>query len=317
MKTAAPPDETVTDASVPVAGVSAPVAARPAGSTGEPVSNGGHDSSEEQERLHAPPPPPPQMTAPSAMATTMGLLVVAVIVFVGCTAMAWFVSTRSPDVYGAEAELMVPVRNDGQPRDVERELGTQMAIIDGPGVLQPAAERLGLQPQQLDKSVSASVVDGTQIIRVRATGADRDEAVRILDGVVEEYTAGSTAGGQDDARRYLEEQLTSVSDELAQLQRALDAHRRQAVVDPARDRELSAQIASRSQRQTALQDQLLQMELEDLQAGSATVVSSPRALVDRVAPQPVRSAAMGSLAGLVLATGILVGGRRLLRGGAP
>jgi uncharacterized protein involved in exopolysaccharide biosynthesis len=249
--------------------------------------------------------------------TTWALLLLAVAVVVVCAATAWSVSARTTMVYAADAELLVPVRADGEPQDIERELATQTVVIDGPGVLQPAAEELGMAPDDLDDAISTSVVEGSQIIRVRARGANGDEAVRRLEEVLRAYTSVDVSSSQTEAHRFIDDQVRTVNDEQARLQQELDAVRRlPAPGDPARDRELTEQMQVRTQRLTTLQDQLLQIELQNLQSNAARVISPPTAKDQPIEPMPVRSAALGALAGLVLAAGLLAVGRWLTGGRA-
>jgi capsular polysaccharide biosynthesis protein len=256
-----------------------------------------HDSAESPPSLHRIP---------------VGLIAVAVLVVVVSTGTAWFVGGRGPDLYAARADLLVELGQVSDTNEAERLLTTQVVVIEGPGVLEPAAETLGLSRQGLDAAVSASLVEGSQVIRVEATDRSADQALRMTTAVVDQYASAPSESPLEETRAFVEEELDAVTAAITRLQAQLDQERAAASPDPNADRTLNSQIQAQTQRQASLQNELLQLELQDRQTTQhARVIAPPAALDEPVAPTPERAAALGLIAGLILAAGIVALGWRL------
>jgi uncharacterized protein involved in exopolysaccharide biosynthesis len=213
----------------------------------------------------------------------LGLLA-CVIVALGAAigfASSWLI----PREYGARSEVLYTLRED-QPTGFLREdrnLTTQVVLIDSRPVLGPVARANGLTVDELAGKVSASVAEGSEIIEIEVRDADRGRGRRLVDAVTARYLAVANGTG-DESREYLEGQLAAVDAEL-------DA----PGVTP-------AQRAALSSRRTDVLGRLDTVTLAGPQArrlGASYITSGP------VTPRRALAAAAGALVGLLVAAAVV------------
>jgi capsular polysaccharide biosynthesis protein len=134
----------------------------------------------------APPQPLPRMGVLQAMRRSALLVVLPVILLVG-GAVAYGM-LRSP-TYTSEARLNVGGLSltqqtlAGYTTAVQQLAVAYSRAIDASPVVTPVARRLGLSPVDVASRVSATPVQGSPVIRVRATSKQRAEAQRLADAV--------------------------------------------------------------------------------------------------------------------------------------
>jgi capsular polysaccharide biosynthesis protein len=241
----------------------------------------------------------------------LSLIGLAIAVVLISTLTAYWVGGRGTSVYAADAEVVLDLGAVNDSMQAQRMLTTETVIIEGHGVLAPASDELGMDQSDLEESIDASVVTGSQIIRVRATSEDPERAEEIATSVLDAYLGSPRSTDVAEARSFLEEELETVSAAQAQLLAQIDQLRAAATPpNPAEERGLLEQSQSNIQRISTLQSELLRLQLRELEVGRPRLIAEPQALQDPIAPTPTRTAALGLLAGLVLATGILVMGLR-------
>jgi capsular polysaccharide biosynthesis protein len=241
----------------------------------------------------------------------LGVIVLAVLVAAVCSATAYWVGGRGPNVYAADAQVVIDLPDSVDSSQAERILATEAATIKGAGVLEPVAESLGVQLEDIEKATDASVIPGSQIIRIRASSEDPDRAGAIATAVVDTYIGAPRSDSGSAARSFIEGELAKVSSEQADVQTRLDQLRRQPTPpDPATERTLVEQSSTLDARIGALQSELVRLQLQELESGKPRLISAPRVLADPVAPTPMRTAALGLIAGLALAAALVVIGLR-------
>jgi capsular polysaccharide biosynthesis protein len=257
-------------------------------------------------RTHTPPGSGVDRNRGSRPRPGVSAILLAVLVVVVATAAAWWAGTRGPTVYGAEAELLVEVDAQNDP-SADRRLSTQLVVLEGTNVLGPAATELGLSLRELRRALDASVIRGSQVIRIEASAQSPERATEIVEAVTKEYLAQPPDPVAEEAREYLNRQLEAASAERESLREELAAITPpEGPAELAEAAELQAMVDRQVQRVSALQDQVIENELEQIRLGEPRVVTSPRALEEPLAPTPLRSAALGLLAGLVLAAVVIV-----------
>jgi capsular polysaccharide biosynthesis protein len=234
-----------------------------------------------------------------------GAAVLAVLVIIVCTLAAWLTGSRGPDTYGAEAELLLAFEVQSE-QAAERLLSSQIIVIEGGGVLSQAADELGMRPADLRRAMDASVVQGSQVIRVTATGATRGRAREVVAAVIDAYLGEAPDDGVTRTTAYLNDELDRLAGDRADLERRLAAAQAAATGETAGITDLRSEISRLREREVSLQDEVVRTEIRRIEVGQPRIVTAPRALEDRVAPTPLRSAALGLLAGLALAACVLV-----------
>jgi capsular polysaccharide biosynthesis protein len=239
-----------------------------------------------------------------AWPVSRGAAGLAVLVVVVCTLVAWLTGSRGPDTYGAEAEFLVAFDVQSE-QAAERLLSSQIIVIEGGGVLSRAAEELGMRPADLRRAVDASVVAGSQVIRVSATGATRERATEVVTAVTDAYLSESPDDGAARTVEYLTDELDAATAQRTELERQLAAAQA-ATGDAAGIADLRSRIDRARERESSLQDEVVRTEVRRIEVGQPRIVTAPRPLEHRVAPTPLRSAALGLLAGLALAAGVLL-----------
>ena len=125
---------------------------------------------------------------------------------------SWLIQAQ----YGARSEILYTLRED-QPTGFLREdrnLTTQVVLIDSRPVLEPVAVANGLTVNQLADKVTASVAEGSEIIEIEVRDADRREGLRLVNAVTRQYLAVAN-GTADENRTYLEDQLESIEAQLS------------------------------------------------------------------------------------------------------
>ncbi|MEZ0285297.1 MAG: hypothetical protein ACAH79_08715 [Thermoleophilia bacterium] len=190
---------------------------------------------------------------------------------------SWLIQAQ----YGARSEVLYTLRED-QPTGFLREdrnLTTQTVLIDSRPVLEPVAVANGLTVDQLADKVTSSVAEGSEIIEIEVRDADRQEGIRLVDAVTQQYLAVAN-GAFDENRRYLESQLTTVNERLSA-----------PGVTP-------GQRAALSSRRSDLLNRLDTLALTGPQArqlGASYTTSDP------VTPRRALAAAVGAIAALLVA----------------
>lgn len=182
--------------------------------------------------------------------------------------------------YAARSQLIYDIR-EAEPTGFLREdrnLTTQLILLESRTVLEPVATTNGLTVEELDAKLTASVIEGSEIIDVELLAPSRGTGLLLANAVNERYLAVVNDDGPDSTRAYLEGQLVAVQGQL----------------DTATPEEASSLADRRS-------DLAGQLDALNLAGPQATVLVPAYSAEEAVSPQPLVAAAAGGLAGVLIA----------------
>lgn len=223
---------------------------------------------------------------------------------------ALLVSLVLPAEYEANAEVLVIERDAGaaifgqllpelssQP---ERSLQTQVRLITRPARLEQVIRDLDLRmsPDALAAMVAVSASGQTNVVTIQATDGDAVRAAAIANAMATEYVSWSRTQRQGSLRNA----ITSVEQRLAVLEREAVALANDASGD---DEEAKVKLGIMTSSYALLSEKLEQLRInEELESGSAEVITP--AVVGRspARPAPVRNTVLGVMVGLVLGLGL-------------
>jgi uncharacterized protein involved in exopolysaccharide biosynthesis len=220
-----------------------------------------------------------------------------------------------PKTYGARAEILYSAsqpQQGGDPLQQDRQLSTQLVLLKSRAVLGPIAQKQGRRYEDLDKDVSVSVLENSNVIQVEARASTEPVALQTLQALTNGYLALS--GQPSGVARNLSAQLAEARQNTAQLQAripqlvsaVLAGTATQTSLDDAR-----AQLAASQAREKALQARIDEITLTGQAGPAAQVLTPPYALPDPVSPRPGIAAGIGALVGAIVAgTMLAVGARR-------
>jgi succinoglycan biosynthesis transport protein ExoP len=213
---------------------------------------------------------------------------------VAAVAGALGISFAQDPIYETEAQMLVEPRATasvfGQDptlnaQSLERAIQTEIQVLEGQAVRRRVQEDLGLP--SLPPEVRGSAVGSTDVVSVKVRSGDPEVAQRLADAYVDAYAS---------VRR--EQAVASLEAAGAELQAKID--------------ELQAQIdaVGASQRgplltqQAAFKQRLDQLQIDAaLTTGGTSVVKSAEEPTEPVEPQPVRTAALAAVLGLLVGLG--------------
>jgi capsular polysaccharide biosynthesis protein len=198
------------------------------------------------------PPSPPRFTVLEALRRQLPIAALPVVVLVVAALAAGYV--RSP-VYTSESRLNVGGLNLTQ-QSIEGYTAavTQLAVaysraIHADGVVDPVGHQLGQSPQQVIDHLSATPIQNSSVIRVRATADDAKGAERLADASADslvDYAIELNSGKSASGRLLIRFRAAS-----RELQRRLTTLRRTSPADPRR-RALQTQVdTARLEKNTA------------------------------------------------------------------
>jgi len=220
-----------------------------------------------------------------------------------------------PKTYGARAEILYSAsqpQQGGDPLQQDRQLSTQLVLLKSRAVLGPIAQKQGRWYEDLDKDVTASILENSNVIQVEAHASTQPAALQTLQAVTNAYLA--VAGQPSGVARNLTTQLAETRQNTAQLQTripqlvsaVLAGTATQASLDDAR-----AQLAASLDREKALQARIDEINLTGQSGPPAQVLTPPYSLPDPVSPRPPIATGIGALVGAVVAGAMLtIGSRR-------
>lgn len=210
-----------------------------------------------------------------------------------------------PKTYAARAEVLFPITQEqptGSALREDRNLTTQLLLIDGRAVLSPIAGQQGRSVEDLQSHVTASILESSEIIDLQVTDRSQDRALQTAQAVLTNYLALSQAG-QPTLRQRLETEIVGTNTALTDAQSKLAAQER-LVTDGTAKAETVAPLQNAVQSQQSRQQQLqAQLDAVNL-APVGQLLTSPYA-VGAVSPRPMFATLAGGLVGLVVA-GIVV-----------
>lgn len=228
--------------------------------------------------------------------------IVGVVVITATLAVASNLSaSRKKPIYAARAEITYSLDEERTPGLLrqDRRLSTQLVMISGRTVLGPVADELGLEWEELAEAVSAEVVDDSEVIRIEAQASDPDVARRVIDVVVDEYLEQATVEVSTDQRALLQAQLTAAEARRAEVTAALAGAQLQRFGVPVDAQQLLAENTSLLGQIDRLKAELTAVDLAQIDAQPAQLLTPPYILDEPVEPRVRRSTAIGAAVGLL------------------
>jgi hypothetical protein len=228
-----------------------------------------------------------------------------------------------PKEYAARAEILYEISTEkptGFLRE-DRSLTTQLVTLHSRQVLAPVAIANDVPVEQLEKQVTISLLDSSEIIQVEARAGDRDTAQNLTRSIVDRYRQVVLTQDGSGATGYLNTQLSQVQDGLAKARTELERQRTQQAYGASGTAALASgesQVQSLSDREQNLRRQLDELTVAGMDAPRTEVVVPPYGVPDPVSPQPGSAAASGALAAFVIAalTVVVIVHRRSRMSGA-
>lgn len=227
------------------------------------------------------------------------ILLGAVAGFVG--ALGW------PKTYAARAEILFPITEE-QPTGFLREdrnITTQLVLMTGRPVLDPVAAQQARPVEDLQRHVTASVLQSSEIIQVQVTDGSPQRALQTTQAVVNSYLVVNQTN-EPLLRQRLDTQLAAATVALTEAQNRLAAQQTEVTNG-------TAQAATLAPLQTAVQtaqtrQQQLQSQLDGVNQAQANPIAqliTPPYQAGVVSPNTGFAASAGALVGLLLAVGVV------------
>ncbi|MDV6011229.1 hypothetical protein [Haloechinothrix sp. LS1_15] len=215
-----------------------------------------------------------------------------------------------PPTHAARAEILYPITEE-QPTGFLREdrnLTTQLVYLRSHAVLGPVAQERGMSVNELERNVTVSLLDSSELIRIEVTDRSHRRALGALTSIVSTYLANDRQAPESEALDYVESELSDVRAELDQLTSELDELREERAggADVAAEiAGIAAEREAKIEREQSLRSELDSIRLVRLSGPYAELTTEPYALPDPVSPGPVTLAATGALTGSVIAAGVV------------
>ena len=197
-------------------------------------------------------------------------------------------------IYEAEAQMLVEPRATSNVfeqdptlnvQNLERAIQTEIQVLEGQTVRQRVQADLGLE--SLPPEVNASAVGSTDVVSVKVRSGDPVAARELADAYVQAYAS---------VRR--EQAVDALDAAGAELQSKIDQLDEQIQAAP------DDQRAGLLVQQSTFRQRLDQLQIDAaLTTGGASVVKSAEEPTDPVEPQPLRTAALAGVLGLLLGLG--------------
>lgn len=249
---------------------------------------------------------PPRRALPVARWTALGVVLVlvgAASAFVG--ALLW------PPTYAARAAVLYEISQEkptGFLRE-DRSLTTQLVLLRSRRVLGPVAAASGVPPEDLEKDVTISLLDSSEVIQVEARAATRQEAVRRTSAIVGQYMGLAGIDRTAAVETHLRDQLAATQ---ADLSAARSESERQRAIQSAGMSGYSSEVSSSEARVQSIEgrEQQLLSQIDEattvrMTASKPEVIAPAYAVRDQVSPKPLFATTAGALTGLVVAAAVV------------
>jgi len=234
------------------------------------------------------------------------LVLLCLLIIVGAAVAAYLYADRREETFGGRAEILFEGQEVGLATEAARQIATQEALLESASTLGPVAERFGLAPDDLDEDVSVESVGDSNVLRVTAGNADPAVAVEVSQAVAETYiaqVAGAESPELEEAKSLIQSRIEELTTQLADLQKGLRKGKQKLVAtrSSVKDGQVLAETESLLGRIATLQDRLTELEVQQITAARARILTPAYLLEEPLQPQPVRAGAGGAIAGLFVA----------------
>ncbi len=244
-------------------------------------------------------PTPPLLPRVPSWQTLLGLLLATLAITGLCAEGAFLVSLAQPKKW--EARSQIEYRGEAWVETAAEELSSRSRIS-------AVAEAEGIPIKKFEENLTAGAVPGTQILQYAYVDHDANLAYRVVQALTDSYLS-APENSLDDQIGRLEAKVGELESQLAVATAQLDAVATPPGEDPSAAERIAESDVNRIQTQLAeAENQLLEAELNAIKAEDQLpeVVTDTFVLNEPVSPRPLRRAAYGVLAGLVL-SGIFAG----------
>ena len=236
----------------------------------------------------------------------------ALAIVLACAALAYGVSAAGAASYGARTEIYYPLNGalaSGNFLREDRALSTQLVAMKSHAVLDPVAAQFKMTYDALSKKELVSILENSEVVRIEVDDASAAKAQSIVGAIAKSYL--KTQPDQDTlTEAFLNKQITSLESQIGSLTSrfdALEATRLASAtlanpnppVTPA-ETALQSQITANNSEVASLQSRLDAVTVDQLQQPHVSQLTQPYQN-GKVAPTPVRAAAAGALAGIMIA----------------
>ncbi len=238
----------------------------------------------------------------------LALLAVVIVLFGGVAgfggALLW------PPVYAARAEILYPITEE-QPTGFLREdrnLTTQLVLLQSRAVLGPVAAREGRSVAELEESLTVELLESSELIRIEVRDRSGEAARRLVEAIVQRYLDIYQVQHPSQVRQYLERELEDVRNRAEATRGRLLQLRAEAAAGLARDVEISTaedDLQPLIAREQEILRQLDQINIVSLAGPTAELLTPPYVLANPVSPRPQFAAATGALTALIIAAGVV------------
>jgi len=231
----------------------------------------------------------------------LGLLVILIVAVAGMG--AYIYAGGQPKVYGGQFKT---VYENGQATSADQILigmQTQKALAESAATLQPVADQYQMSLQTLTGRVSASVDGTSNVLTVTVSDPDATRASGIARAVAASYMKQSSSQNStqtSQARALIQRKIVRLTAQLRRLQDAAATDPTLALT-PTGQSQVLAQTQALLGRIGALEDQLTQLDIQNATGPRSEIITPAHLLADPLKPQPIRTAVVAVIAGIVLA----------------
>jgi uncharacterized protein involved in exopolysaccharide biosynthesis len=233
-----------------------------------------------------------------------------VLIVAGAAVAANLYADRQLEIYGGRAEILYEGQEIRTAVEGERQIATQLALLESASTLAPVAKRFGVTIDDLGDDLSVSSEAESNVLRATVADADPALAVEMTQAVAESYidqVRAADAPEIEQAKSFLESSIEQLSKELTELEERYEgAGRRAGAARTPSDEQLLTAMQSLLGRIGSLQDRLTELQVLQITDAGARILTPAYLLDEPLEPQPQRAAAAGGLAGLFLACLVLL-----------
>lgn len=250
---------------------------------------------------------------PISRGVVLRYLSYALAIVLGCGALAYGVSAIGASTYGARSEIVFPLNAQiasGSFLREDRSLSTQLVAMKSHAVLDPVAAQFNLSYNALSKKEIVSVLQNSEVIRIEVDDHSGSKAKSIVGEIAKSYLKQQTDQNAT-IESYLNGQIKAINNQLGTFTTQFNdlEAKRQATASlanpnpPESPAQLSVQseISNLNGQVATLQGRLEAVTVGNLQQPQVRQLTQPYVLGSPVAPKPLRAAAAGALAGVMLA----------------
>jgi len=233
-----------------------------------------------------------------------------VVIVAGAAVAANLYADRQREVYGGRAEILYEGQEIRTAAEGERQIATQLALLESASTLEPVARWFGVTIDDLGDDLSVASEADSNVLRATVANSDPALAVQMTQAVAESYIEQVRAADSpeiEQAKSFLESGIDRLSTELTGLEERYRRAGSQARAPrTASDEQLLTAMQSLLGRIDSLQDRLTELQVLQITDAGARILTPAYLLDEPLEPQPQRAAVAGGLAGLFLACLVLL-----------